>query len=145
MRFLLFDRVTRLDPGKRIEGVKNVSMTEECLRGHFERAPLFPGSLLVEAMVQLLGWLAIERHEFRLSTVLSILEDVEVAPALPPGSRIELVGELAGSNRKGSVGKASAHCDGEQVGSIGRVVYAPAPHPDPEILRARLRYYGGTP
>jgi len=145
VRFLLFDNVTKMVPGKRIEGVKNVSLTDECLRDHFQRAPLFPGSLLIEAMVQLTGWLAIERQDYRLSAVLSILEGVEVASAIEPGSRIELVGELIGSNKKGSVGSASAHCAGERVGTIGRVVYAHLPHPDPEMLRSRFRYYGGTP
>ena len=55
MRFLLFDRVTKLEPGRRIEGVKCISLTEECFRGHFARRSLFPGSLLIEAMIQLVS------------------------------------------------------------------------------------------
>lgn len=143
MRFLLFDRVTSLEAGRRIAGVKCVSLTEECFRGHFERRPLLPGSLLVEAMVQLLAWCAIAKHEFRVSLVLSMLDDVQVPADLGPGHRVDLFGELTGTNPKGSMGRAWAEVDGERVASVGRVLYAHLPAPDPEVLRERFRHYGG--
>ncbi len=143
MRFLLFDRITRLDPGKRIEGVKCVSLTEEYLRGHFDRTPLVPGSLLIEAMVQLLGWLIITRHDYKLLVVLSVLEDVQVDADIRPGSTLKLFGELQGTNPKGSIGNAWAEIDGKEVARIGRVVYGHFPHPRPEVLRQRFTYYGG--
>jgi len=145
VRFLLFDRVTRLDPGKRIEGVKCVSLTEEYLRGHFDRKPLVPGALIVEAMVQLLGWLVITKHDYSLSVVLSVLEDVEVPSDLRPGCTLELFGELQGTNKKGSMGHAWAEVDGTQVARIGRVLYGHFPHPNPDVLRQRFAYYGGEP
>lgn len=145
MRFLLFDRVTRLEPGKRIEGVKCVSLTEESLRGHFTRRALVPGSLVIESMVQLTAWAAIAQHDFAYTLVLSVLEDVQVPADLAPGHRIDLFGEILGTNPKGSMGRAWAEIDGERVASLGRVLYAHVPVPDPEALRAQLRYHGGTP
>ena len=143
MRFLLFDRITKLVPGERIEGVKCVSLTEEYLRGHFDRAPTVPGTLLIESMIQLLAWCAMATHEFRQSLVLSVLEDVTVPPDLRPGHRIDLVGELTGTNARGSMGRTSASIDGERIASVGRVLYAHAPNPEPDRLRERFRAFGG--
>ena len=111
MRYLLFDRVTSIEPGRRIEGVKCVSLTEECFRGHFDRKSVFPGSLLIEAMIQLLAWCAMAKHEFEASLVLTVLDDVQVPTDLAPGCRIEMVGELMGTNPKGSMGRVWAEVE----------------------------------
>lgn len=145
MRFLLFDRVTACEPGRRVEGVKCVSLTEECLRGHFPRAPRYPGSLVLESMLQLTAWSAIVAHAFRYTLVLSVLEDAETPAALVPGTTLRLVGELRGTNPKGSLATAWAEADGERVARIGRVLYAHLPAPDPAALRARWLALGGTP
>ena len=143
MRFLLFDRVTHLVPGKEIQGVKTVTLMEPYLEGHFDKQPLVPSALIIEAMVQLLAWTAITKHDFQISCVLSILEGVSVDPTLRPGHQIDLVGRLLGTNKRGSVGRAWAEVDGTEIARAERVVYGHVPPPDPEILRERFRYYGG--
>jgi beta-hydroxyacyl-ACP dehydratase FabZ len=60
--FLLLDRVTELEPGKRIVGIKNVTINEPFFQGHFPDNPVMPGVLIVEGMAQTGGVLA------RLST-----------------------------------------------------------------------------
>jgi 3-hydroxyacyl-[acyl-carrier-protein] dehydratase len=145
VRFLLFDRVTRLDPGRRVEGVKCVSLAEACFDGHFDRAPLFPGSLVLESMVQLLGFAVIHHHGFSLSAILSVLEDATVPERLGPGVRLDLGGEILGTNPKGSVGRAWADVDGTRVASIGRVIYAHLPYAEPGALRARFEALGLLP
>ena len=56
MRFLYYDRIVRIEPGRRIVGVKAFALSEEFLRGHFSREPLVPAPILLEAMAQVLGW-----------------------------------------------------------------------------------------
>ena len=80
MRLLLYDRITSLSPGESITGIKTFCLSEECFRRHFSKQALIPGVMFIEAMAQLLGWLIIHTHDFRLSAVMSLIEDVKVAP-----------------------------------------------------------------
>jgi len=53
--FLLVDRITELEPGKRVVGIKNVSGNEPFFQGHFPGNPIMPGVLIIEAMAQVAG------------------------------------------------------------------------------------------
>jgi 3-hydroxyacyl-[acyl-carrier-protein] dehydratase len=55
--YLLIDRVTTLEPGKRVVAVKAVSYTEYCLSGHFPGDPIYPGAFMIEAASQAAGLL----------------------------------------------------------------------------------------
>ncbi len=82
--FLLVDRVVALVRGEYIHGVKNVSITESFFQGHFPNRPLMPGVLIMEALAQACGILALESEYV-------ILE---------PGSRFYFVGIDKGRFRK---------------------------------------------
>ena len=58
--FLLIDRVEELVPKKRIVAIKAVTINEPFFQGHFPGRPIMPGVLLVEAMAQASGVLAVE-------------------------------------------------------------------------------------
>jgi 3-hydroxyacyl-[acyl-carrier-protein] dehydratase len=57
---LLVDRVERLERDKSITAIKAVSMNEGFFQGHFPGRPIMPGVLIVEAMAQAAGILAVE-------------------------------------------------------------------------------------
>ena len=61
--FLLVDRITEFEAGKRIIGKKNVTINEPCFLGHFPEHPIMPGVLILEAMAQVGGVYAILAKE----------------------------------------------------------------------------------
>lgn len=50
--FLLIDRVEGIEGSERAVGIKNVTMTEPHLQGHFPGRPIMPGVLIIEALAQ---------------------------------------------------------------------------------------------
>ena len=64
--FLLVDRVIELDD-EHIVALKNVTINEPFFQGHFPGQPIMPGVLLIEAMAQAGGILAL-RHVLRSNT-----------------------------------------------------------------------------
>lgn len=57
--FLLLDRVMAFEPNQSLIALKNVTVNEPFFQGHFPDFPVMPGVLIVEAMAQAAGVLAI--------------------------------------------------------------------------------------
>jgi len=55
--FLLVDRITRLEEGRSVEGIKNVTINEPFFQGHFPGHPIMPAVMILEAMAQVGGML----------------------------------------------------------------------------------------
>jgi len=143
MRLLLYDRITILAPGESITGIKTFCLSEEYFRRHFSKEALIPGVMFIEAMAQLLGWLIIHTHDFRLSAVMSLIEDVKLAPDLRPGFSAEISGRLVSTSKSDSLGSARMRVEGREIASIGRIIYVHSSMADQDGLRRMFRYYGG--
>src|SRR5689334_24694362 len=57
---LLVDRVENIDPDRSITAIKAVTINEPFFQGHFPQRPIMPGVLIVEALAQAAGVLAVE-------------------------------------------------------------------------------------
>jgi 3-hydroxyacyl-[acyl-carrier-protein] dehydratase len=57
---LLVDRVEQIIPNQSITAIKAVTMNEGFFQGHFPGRPIMPGVLIVEALAQAAGVLAVE-------------------------------------------------------------------------------------
>lgn len=143
MRFLYYDRVTALRKGVSITGVKSFALSEEFLRGHFSGKAVVPGVIMIEAMAQLLGWLVIYSHDFRLSAIMSLVQDAAVTPDLRPGCTAEIHAELLSTSRRDSLGKARMSVDGRVIATVDRLIYSHIHDVDPEGLRRLFGYYSG--
>ena len=58
--FLLVDKIVDVDKGESAVGIKNVTINEPFFPGHFPQKPVMPGVLILEAMAQTAGVLAID-------------------------------------------------------------------------------------
>ena len=58
--FLLLDRIVEYEPCRRIVGLKNVTINEPFFTGHFPGHPIMPGVLIIEALAQVGGVLALK-------------------------------------------------------------------------------------
>ena len=144
MRFLFIDRVTSLERGHRITGIKSFAASEPFLESHFTRAALVPGVLLIEAMAQLLGWLASYSYDFRCVAVLALISDVTVPPALKPGARVEIDGRLLTTTERDSLGAATASIDGQVIARVDRLILHHVPLPVGQTAREFFLYYAGV-
>jgi 3-hydroxyacyl-[acyl-carrier-protein] dehydratase len=58
--FLLIDKIVDVVKGETAVGIKNVTINEPFFPGHFPQKPVMPGVLILEAMAQTAGVLAID-------------------------------------------------------------------------------------
>ncbi|WP_420265423.1 hypothetical protein [Candidatus Magnetominusculus dajiuhuensis] len=143
MRFLFYDSITRIEKGKDISGIKTFALSEEFLRGHFEKVALVPGVIFIEAMAQLLGWLVIYSHDFKLSPVLTLVEGAKIPSRLRPGFKAEIHGEIISTSKRDTLGTAAMFIDGEKIASADRIIYSHFDKIDPGELYRRFCYYSG--
>lgn len=114
--FLLVDRVTEIEEGKRAVGYKNVSANEEFFNGHFPDYPVMPGVLIVEALAQVgaVAMLKKEENRGRLAFFTGI-DNCRFKKQVKPGDQLHL--EVVMTRVRGPIGKgkAVATVDGEIV------------------------------
>jgi 3-hydroxyacyl-[acyl-carrier-protein] dehydratase len=103
---LLVDRVLELVPEERIVAIKAVSVNEPFFQGHFPGRPIMPGVLIVEALAQAAGVLAVESLNLAQSGKLVYflaIEDAKFRKPVEPGCLLSL--EVAFVQRRATVCK----------------------------------------
>src|SRR5579862_2783397 len=68
--FLLVDAIEEMEAGKRIVGIKNVSINEAFFQGHFPSQPIMPGVLIIESMAQTGGVLLLNEVPDRANKII---------------------------------------------------------------------------
>ncbi|MDA8099647.1 MAG: 3-hydroxyacyl-ACP dehydratase FabZ [Nitrospiraceae bacterium] len=94
--FLLIDRIVELEEGKRIVGLKNVTMNEPFFQGHFPGHPIMPGVLLIEAMAQVGGVYALRIDPNPTSKVVYFMsiDKAKFRKPVVPGDQVRFELEL---------------------------------------------------
>jgi 3-hydroxyacyl-[acyl-carrier-protein] dehydratase len=89
--FLLVDRITELEPDKRIVGIKNVSISERFLSHSPGSTPGFPPTILTECVAQVGAILILSKPENRDKIPLFVgIERVRYRRAVRPGDVVEV-------------------------------------------------------
>jgi len=117
--FLMIDRILEFEANKRIVGIKNVTINEPFFQGHFPGHPIMPGVLLLEAMAQTGGVMALmslpaEEVKKKVLYFMSIDKAKFRKPVLP-GDQVRFELELVKARGPVRSFKAVAIVDGGVV------------------------------
>jgi UDP-3-O-[3-hydroxymyristoyl] N-acetylglucosamine deacetylase/3-hydroxyacyl-[acyl-carrier-protein] dehydratase len=94
--FLLVDRILSLEEGKRVVGLKNVTINEPFFQGHFPGHPIMPAVLIIEAMAQVGGVLLlsmVEKPKEKLVYFMSI-DKAKFRKPVFPGDQVRFELEM---------------------------------------------------
>jgi 3-hydroxyacyl-[acyl-carrier-protein] dehydratase len=115
--FLLVDRVVEYEVGKSLTAIKNVTVNEPWVNGHFPHQPIMPGVLIIEALAQATGLLGFrtmgEEPQTDTLYLLVAVDKARFKQAVVPGDQLVMKVELI--KRKGImwVFSAEARVDGK--------------------------------
>jgi len=120
---LLVDRVLEFEEGKRILGLKNVTINEPFFDGHFPGHPIMPGVLIVEALAQCGGLLLMNEIDDPSTKVVYFmsLDGVKFRRPVRPGDQLHLEVELLQFRRNICKIQGHARVDG-QVAAEGTMM-----------------------
>jgi beta-hydroxyacyl-ACP dehydratase FabZ len=116
--FLLVDRILELAVGKRVVGIKNVTINEPFFAGHFPGNPIMPGVLILEAMAQVGGILLVSSLDARGEKkviYLAGIDKVRFRKPVVPGDQVRFEVEILQTRRQLSRFKGAAYVDGKLV------------------------------
>jgi len=132
--FLLVDRITALEDGKSIRGIKNVTMNEPFFQGHFPGYPVMPAVLVIEALAQIasiLAWKIAGRSPADGSLIFFAgIDNARFRRQVRPGDQLVLESEVQRMVR--GIGKFAvrAKVDGEIVAEADLMAAMRMPEPN---------------
>ena len=112
--FLLVDKVTEVEEGKRVVGYKNVTINEPFFQGHFPDYPVMPGVLIIEALAQVgaVAMLGMEENKGKIGFLAGV-DKCRFKRQVLPGDQLKLEVEITRIKGPIGKGKGTATVNGE--------------------------------
>jgi 3-hydroxyacyl-[acyl-carrier-protein] dehydratase len=120
--FLLVDRVLEMVPGESVHALKNITVNEPFFQGHFPARPVMPGVLIVEALAQAGGILALRTMVGGVEGKLLLFRGIDGAKfrkTVIPGDQLHLHARVLRHRQNLWTFEAEARVDGEVVAEAG--------------------------
>ncbi len=126
MRYLLIDRVLRLERNRSIRAIKNVSLSEDVYADHFLGFPVMPGALMIEVVAQTGTVLLEVSEDFQRKALLAMVDRAKFRSIVRPGDQLIVDATLSSVNE--DVAQIAAEIRvGETVVMDGRLVFSLQP------------------
>lgn len=114
--FLLIDKIIKMEKGKSITAIKNITMNEPYFNGHFPTEPVLPGVLIVEAIAQAGVCAILLKEEFKGKTAyLGGIKNAKFKAKVVPGDTLRLEVELVKLKTVAGIGKGIAYVGDKKV------------------------------
>lgn len=94
MRYILIDRILKVEKGHSITAVKNVTLSDDIFMDHFPGNPIFPGALILEALSQTGGALIEISNDFKYKAIVFMVEKAKYRDYVRPGDQLVLKAEI---------------------------------------------------
>lgn len=124
--FLMIDRVLHVEAGKYVVALKNVTANEPYFNGHFPAEAVMPGVMIIEAMAQAAGILALMTEGREVSDdylyLLCGLSNTRFRQKVMPGDQLELHATLVKAKRNILKFHCEAKVDGKEVAKTDLLV-----------------------
>jgi len=123
MRYLLIDKIVKLEKDKNIEAVKCVALSEDVFFDHFVGQPVMPGAMLIESLAQASTALLEISRDFKQKALLVIVDQAKFREIIRPGNQLFINVSVL------SLTESAAQLDGtitrnEKVIMNGRLTFA---------------------
>lgn len=109
--FLLIDRIVNIDGEQEAIGIKNITINEPHFAGHFPAKPVMPGVLILEAMAQTAGAIALLNLANKQTNLVYLMtvDNAKFRKPVMPGDQlkihVQLLKKRAGMRRFSCVAK----------------------------------------
>lgn len=115
--FLLIDKIIEIDGDNSAVGVKNVTINEPHFMGHFPAKPIMPGVLIIEAMAQTAGAIALMARGLETQALVYFMsiDGAKFRKPVVPGDQLRI--HVSKIKRRGGLMKyaCEAKVDGTKV------------------------------
>jgi 3-hydroxyacyl-[acyl-carrier-protein] dehydratase len=130
--FLLVDRITELEPDKRIVGIKNVTLNERYLAHREGEPPVLPPTILTEAVAQVGAIMILAKPENRQRLIyFAGIERVRYRHPVHPGDVVEIEARVRRLRSRMGLLHGVARVDGKIVVE-GTMTFALGPRTEGE-------------
>jgi 3-hydroxyacyl-[acyl-carrier-protein] dehydratase len=142
MRFLLVDRILRMEPGKEALIRKNVSNSEDFFAEHFAGRPIMPGCLILETCDQAARLLLGKSSEFTRLPTLQHVVNGKFQHFVQPGDSLQVHVVLVSQAADAAEVRASASVEDRTVARASLIYRLLDSAADPGAARACARMRG---